>query len=151
MQITFKCAYNLSGNLCHSSVRDILILFLSFYSFYWKNYEISRWKSYINTCKLKWNFSIITDIFLRQKRVNVWEHTLKMALLCSHIFTLFWSRKTSVIIKTFQLNFHVFKWTFHPEIYSIFGKSFPFLFLFLCYPYFSTFLSMWSLLFLFLC
>ena len=28
--------------------------------------------------------------------------------MCSHTFTLFWSWKTSVILKTFQLSFHVF-------------------------------------------
>ena len=40
--------------------------------------------------------------------------------MCSHTFTLFWSRKTSVIIKTFQLSFHVFMCVFHLEISSIF-------------------------------
>ena len=33
--------------------------------------------------------------------------------MCSHTFTLFWSRKTSVIVKTFQLNLHVFMCAFH--------------------------------------
>ena len=27
--------------------------------------------------------------------------------VCSHMFTLFWLRKTSAIVETFQLNFHV--------------------------------------------
>ena len=51
--------------------------------------------------------------------------------VCSHTFTLFWSRKTSVIIKIFWLSFHVFACAFPMVISSIFGKSFPFPF-----PYF---------------
>ena len=35
--------------------------------------------------------------------------------VCSHTFTLFWSRKTSVIIETFQLSFRVFMCAFHPK------------------------------------
>ena len=35
----------------------------------------SRWKAYINTGKLNWYFSIITDVFLNQKRVNICEHS----------------------------------------------------------------------------
>ena len=54
------------------------------------------------------------------------------------------SRKTFVNVETFQLSFRVFKCAFHPEISSFFrGKlprSFP---MFLCYPYFGTFLSTW--------
>ena len=48
--------------------------------------------------------------------------------LCSHTFTLFWSRKRSVIVKIFQLRVYVY--AFHPEISSFFGRSFPFPFLF---------------------
>ena len=44
-------------------------------------------------------------------------------------FTLFWVRKTSVIVKTYQLSLHVFICAFRP---------FFFLSLFLCNPYFST-------------
>ena len=35
--------------------------------------------------------------------------------MCSHTFTLLWSRKTFVIIETFQLSLHVFKCAFHPK------------------------------------
>ena len=45
--------------------------------------EISGWKAQINKPKLNWYVSTITDVFLIQKRVNVGEHTIKMAsLLC---------------------------------------------------------------------
>ena len=40
-------------------------------------------------------------------------------------FTLFWSRKTSVIVKISQIGFHVFVCAFSPEISSFFSKSFP--------------------------
>ena len=53
--------------------------------------------------------------------------------MCSHTFTLFWSRKTPVIVKIFQLSFHVFVCAFRPEIPSFFSKSFLFLFLFFYY------------------
>ena len=38
--------------------------------------------------------------------------------MCSHTFTLFWSRKTSVIVEIFQLSFH-------EEISSFFRWEFP--------------------------
>ena len=45
-----------------------------------------------------------------------------------HVFTyitLFWSRKTSVIVKTFQLSFSVFKYAFHLAISPFSRLSFP--------------------------
>ena len=52
-----------------------------------------------------WNILAITDVFLHQKRVNVCEHAVKMgSTACSHTFTLFWLRKTSVIAKIFQIS-----------------------------------------------
>ena len=50
--------------------------------------------------------------------------------VCWCTFTLFWSRKTSVIIKMFQLSFRVFVWPFIRRSLQFFGKSFLFLFLF---------------------
>ena len=100
-------------------------------AFHPKNEEISRWKAHINTHNLDWNVLMITDVFLDQKRVNVCEQTVKqqhclLFTVCSHTFTLFWSRKTSVIVKTFQLSFHMpFVW----RSLHFFGKSFLFLFL----------------------
>ena len=62
--------------------------------------------------------------------------------MCLHTFTFFWSRKTSVIVKTFQLGFRVFVCAFHPEISSFFSvRVSSFFSCFLCYPYFSTFFS----------
>jgi hypothetical protein len=40
--------------------------------------------------------------------------------VCSHTFTLFSSRKISVIVETFQLSFRMFVSAFHPEICSLF-------------------------------
>ena len=71
---------------------------------YWKNEEISGRKAHTKH-KLIWNVSTITDAFLGQKRVNVCEHTVKNKP-CE--LTLFWPRKTSVIVETFQLSFSVF-------------------------------------------
>ena len=76
---------------------------------------------------------ILTENFVNQKKIDVCEHSFKMVprdavfTMCWHIFTLFWSRKTSVIVKTYQISFHVsFIWrTLH---YS--SKSFLFLSLF---------------------
>ena len=79
----------------------------------------------------------ITDVFLNQKRVNV------PPLHCIHIHLFSSSRKTSVIIETFQLSFHVFVCAFCLEISSFFvrvSSFFPPPY-FLCYPYFRTFLS----------
>ena len=39
-----------------------------------KNEEISEWKTHINTQKLHWNFSTITNVFLDQKRVTICEN-----------------------------------------------------------------------------
>jgi hypothetical protein len=52
----------------------------------------------------------------------------------------------AVSVEIFQLSFHVFTCACPTVISSIFGKSFHFSFhsLILCYPYFSTFLSTWS-------
>ena len=50
--------------------------------------------------------------------------------ICSYTFTLFWLRKISVIIKTFQLNFRVLVCALCPEIYSFYRKSFIYLFVF---------------------
>ena len=58
--------------------------------------------------KLNWYISTITDVFLNQKRVNVFKHTVKMApcdcfihTVFSHTFALLWLRKTSVIVKMY--------------------------------------------------
>ena len=40
--------------------------------------------------------------------------------VCSHTFSLFWSRKISVIVKTYQLSFYMFMCAFHLEISSCF-------------------------------
>ena len=43
--------------------------------------EISNGKTHTNTRKRIQNISTVTDVFLSQKRVNVCEHTTKMASL----------------------------------------------------------------------
>ena len=54
--------------------------------------------------------------------------------MCLHTFTYFWLRKTSVIVKTYQLSSCVFLCAFHSEI-SFFSVR---ILLFLCYAYFAT-------------
>ena len=43
-----------------------------------KNEEVSRWKAQIHTWKLNWYVLTLTEVFLNQKRINVYEHTVKM-------------------------------------------------------------------------
>ena len=50
-----------------------------------KNKETSGLNAYTNTWKLDWNILTITDVFLDQKRVNICEHAVKMAVTCVHI------------------------------------------------------------------
>ena len=67
--------------------------------------------------------------------------------MCSLTFTLFWSRKTSVIIETFQLSSRVFVCALLSRDLFIFLVRVSFFFsYFLCYPYFGTFFFTWSLL-----
>ena len=102
---------------------------------YRKNEEISGWKArtharthtHTQKRKLDWNVSMITDVFLNQKRVNVCEYTI--FTMCLHTFTLFWSRKLSVIIKMFQLSFCVVA-PFVRKSLLFFSKRFVFFFLF---------------------
>ena len=56
--------------------------------------------------------------------------TIKRVQWCSHIFTLFLSRKSSVIVEIFQLSFHVFVCAFCPEISSFSVRVSPFFLLF---------------------
>ena len=74
-----------------------------------------------HTQKLEWYVLTITDAFLNQKRVNVCEHAV---MTCSHTFTLFWSRKTSVIAEICRSSFCVFVCDFHLEFSLFFSKSF---------------------------
>ena len=52
----------------------------------------------------------LTEVFLNQKRINVYEHLVKMGA-----FILFWLRKTFVSVKMYQLSSHVL---FNPFIHS---------------------------------
>ena len=69
-----------------------------------------------------------------------WNHMIMWWHLsvCSHIFILFWLRKTSVTVETYQLSFHVFIFPFIWRPICFFGKSFLFLFLILCYLHLAT-------------
>ena len=80
-----------------------------------KNVEISRWKAHTNAQKFNWNILTIIDVFFDQKRVNV-LHLLSSdrTRLMYSIITIFWSRKTSVIVKILQLSFCVFVCAFRP-------------------------------------
>ena len=62
--------------------------------------------------------------------------------MCSHTFTLFWLRKTSVIVKIFQLSFRVLMCAFHPKISSFFSVRVFYSFLsYFCFTVLGTFLS----------
>ena len=112
---------------------------------YQNNEDISRWKAHVNTQKHDWNVSMITDVFLNQKRVNVCEHTLNTA---PHVFTYIYSLpikkdicdhwNVSVMLP------YVYVCLSSGDVF-IFSVSFLFLFLFLCYSYLGSFLSMWML------
>ena len=90
---------------------------------YWK---LKRSLEERHTQKLIQNILTVTDIFLNQKRVNVCEDTAKIAWchVCSHKFTLFWLRKTSVTVEIFWISFRVFVRAFPPEISWIFNVFF---------------------------
>ena len=102
-----KCVYahflTINKGFCGAEIISIVMISLINYTqklfgYLFTLYEISRWKAHTNTWKLNWNVSMITDVFLDQKRVNVCEHMVKPAPQ---------SRKTSMIVETFQLNFCV--------------------------------------------
>ena len=63
--------------------------------------------------------------------------------MCSHTSTLFWLRKTSVIVKTFQLSFHTFVCLSSRDLLTFLVRVSTFFSYSLCYPYFDTFLSRW--------
>ena len=46
-----------------------------------KNEEISGGKAHTNTQKLILNIFTITDVFLNQNRVNVYEHMVKISII----------------------------------------------------------------------
>ena len=112
-----------------------------------------------------WYILAITDTFLDQRRVNVRVQMVKMAphedfwkvtpfknslvmpsLQFVHIHSLlFWLRKMSLNVQIFQISFHV---PFLRRSLQSSVRVFPFLSHILCYPYFSTFLSTCSSLYL---
>ena len=66
-----------------------------------------------------------------EENKHMWTHGKDgtIFIMYSHTFILFWLRKTSMGVGTYQSSFHVFTCA------SFFSKSFSFLFLFFCYPY----------------
>ena len=60
------------------------------------------------------------------------------SLVCSHIFILISLWMTSVSVETYQLIFYVFICSSH-----FYGKSFPFIFLFLCYGIMLNVIVIW--------
>ena len=86
-------------------------------------------KRYTQTWKHNRDISMITDVFLDQKRVN----------MCSYTFSLLWSIKTSVIIRNLNYVSICLYVTFLWRSLHFLVRFFPF------FPYFSTFLSTWSL------
>ena len=95
-------------------------------------------KQYHLLCLIEWNC-------FKCKGTHRWALLIisfNHLIIINDTFTLFWSRKTSLIVEMFQLSFHVFTFAFHPEISSFF-RRFLFHFYLICYPYFSTFHSKW--------
>ena len=77
--------------------------------------------------KIKWKLSEVdTRLVALFKKLS--HDTI--FTMCSHTFTLFWLRKTSVIVKIYKISFPVFVYALPQEISSCFGKFFLFLFLF---------------------
>ena len=117
--------------------RSCINWFTSLYKNLFKLLDISRRKGPTNTRKLNWNVSTIIALFLNQKRVNVCEHKVKTSprgavfIMCSHTFTLFWARKTSVIIESVKLPCVRVCFSFG-DLFIFLFKSFLFLFLYFC-------------------
>ena len=76
-----------------------------------------------------WSVCVIHN--LNSSPIPMVSHVGTVCTVWSRSFTLFWLRKSSVIVKTFQLSFHVFVYAFIQRSLHLFGKSFRFLFLFL--------------------
>ena len=111
-----------------------------------KTEEISGRKAHTNTPKLNWNVLTITDVFLNQMRVNLFEHMVKtgpcesfeklvalfknshmaVSLPCVHIHLLSSDRERHMIVEISQLSTRVFvRRSFHFPV-----RVFPFFFLF---------------------
>ena len=123
-----------------------------------KNKEISGQKAHRNLIEICWRSQmsfLIRKIKLCEHMVNTapWESFWKVPpgelrdtfrklsrgtvfTVCSHTYTLFWLRKTSVMVEVFQLSFHVFVCAF-----LLFSVR---VFLSLCYLYFGNSLFIWS-------
>ena len=86
-----------------------------------------------HTQTLIWNILTFTDVFLNQKRVNVCEH-----------MTRWHHKRVFVTVEIFWLSFRV---SFLRRSLQFLVRVFTFLSLILCYSYFSTFLSTWSITF----
>ena len=131
---------NLSDPECHSFLSDY---FIGASSLSIKMKRSLEWKAHINTRKLHWNISTITDIFLDQKIVNVCEHMVKivpcdnqvvLSLLCVHIHLLSSDQQRHLWLpKHFSEVSMCLCVPFIQISPHFFGKSFLFLFLFLCY------------------
>ena len=97
-----------------------------------------------NSCRKKWRilqmkdthkhaeaslkrFGNHTCLSRSEESKCMWIHGKDGVTVSSPTLTLFWSRKTCVIVETFPWSFRVFMCAFHPVISS-----------FLCYLYFST-------------
>ena len=70
---------------------------------YQKNWSDLLMKGTHKHTEANWNILTITDVFLDQKSECMWTHGKDGTILCSHTFTLFWLRTTSVIFGTLWL------------------------------------------------
>ena len=69
---------------------------------YQKNKEISRWEVQLNTWRLNWYISTLSEVFLNQKRINVFEQTAKWHHM-TNIYT-FTLSDSKILLQTFRVD-----------------------------------------------
>ena len=89
-----------------------------------------------------WTKWIVIQSVINNWSILIISTIVILSLITSYYYLwifLFWLRKTSVSVQMYQLSFHVFICGFHLGSLHFLVRVSPFLFLFLCYPYFSLF------------
>ena len=90
------------------------------------SYQFSRCSRHSAGINLGWFPFNFLSTFLSHSHSGGTFPQLQMVLsFCLFIFTFFWLRKTYVIVKMFQLRFHVFKCAFNLKISSFFLVKVP--------------------------
>ena len=87
----------------------------------WITYTESFYSQYWSYTSLHYTLSLKSEKYIQYTYSKLLHDPI--FAMYSNIFTLFWLRKTSVIVKTYQLSFCVFICAFHPEISSFFQQE----------------------------